>query len=123
MLTLRTAILALFLIAAPAHASKIIVHNDLAACTSLTVRNINQNTNLALATVDIQLQPSIAACGCKSALASYSTSVTLDRDHQDLQTGLIALKQSGILTLVLATEPALIAGEDVELHLECAPPL
>ncbi|GGC46023.1 hypothetical protein GCM10010994_01420 [Chelatococcus reniformis] len=71
---------------------------------------------------DFQVHKPIGACGCLSALATYTSSVDNNGVRQTVLEGIAAIKGGGAKALILATEPALIAGKEVHVGLTCARP-
>lgn len=106
-----------------AHADQLAFQNELSACVTITTTEISTQSNVVLANTSLQLSKPIGACGCFSALATYTSSVRRDGVQEVLQEGVIGIKRSGQKTLVLATEPALAADEKVHVRLACARPL
>ncbi|MGH6862397.1 MAG: DUF2195 family protein [Phyllobacterium sp.] len=102
---------------------RIDVHNALSACVTVKTTKISTDSNIVSASTDFRLLKPIGACGCFSALASYTSSVDGGGVRQRLQEGTIGLKSSGQKTLVLASEPARVAGRVIRVRLTCARPL
>lgn len=109
--------------AGAAHADTVKFHNGLSGCAALSVAKTWTQSNLVLAYVDVALRKSIGECGCFSALATYTSSVNRGGVRQELQKGLVNFMAGGEKTLVLATDPALVAGQEVQVQVACTEPL
>ncbi|WP_210168305.1 DUF2195 family protein [Mesorhizobium sp. 1M-11] len=107
---------------AAAGADNVVFQNDLAACVTPRATELRTETNIVSAVVDFQGHKPIGACGCMSALAAYTSSVDVEGVRQTVLEGIVALKRMEPKTLVLAAEPALIAGRQVHVRLTCARP-
>ena len=106
-----------------AHAKQVVFRNELLQCVTIETTGIWTESNLVLANTLIQIRKPIGECGCLSALAAYASSVDREKTRQTLQEGVIGLKSGGEKTLVLATEPALVADKKITVRLSCAGPL
>ncbi|MBO1114003.1 DUF2195 family protein [Bordetella petrii] len=110
--------------AAAAHASgSLKVDNALAACVDVRpgMRATTDGQVLLQAGLDVR-QP-IGRCGCKSAIAAYTSQVELDGGRRGfLQRGALGVKQSGARTLTLASDEKLLGDRNVVLSLRCAAP-
>jgi hypothetical protein len=106
-----------------AHADPVVFQNGLSACVMIKTIKTSMEFNIALADTRVQLRKPISECGCFSALATYTSSVNRGGVRQVLQEGVIGLKSSGEKTLVLATEPTLVANKEVQVRLACSGPL
>jgi len=104
-------------------ADEIIIQNDLAPCVTIKMTNVSTKETVVLARPTFELHKAIGECGCFSALASYTSSVKIDGVQQNLQSGVISLKRGGPKTLILASEPALVARKKVRIQLSCTPAL
>lgn len=118
-----TALIASASLAYESQADPVIFQNELSGCLTIKMTKMSTDSNIVFANVAIILQKSISECGCKSALATYTSSVSRDGAQQTLQQGLLGLKSGGDKTLVLATEPALVASKQIKVGLACAAPL
>jgi hypothetical protein len=107
----------------PAHAGQITFQNELSACLTVKAGKTLATQDIVLAKTTIQLNKPIGECGCKSALASYASSVETGGVQETLQDGLIGLMSGGSKTLVVATQPALVGDKNVTVRLSCAAPL
>lgn len=106
-----------------AHAEQIVFQNDLSRCMAIEATKTWADSNVVLANTVVQLHKPIGECGCTSALVTYTSSVDRGNARQALQEGVIGLKSGGEKTLVLATEPALVANKKVTIRLSCTGPL
>lgn len=109
--------------AVAAGADDVVFQNDLAACVAPEVTGLRTEANIVSADVDFREHKPIGACGCTSALATYTSSVDVGGARQTVVEGIVAIRGMGPKTLVLATEPALIAGRQMHVRLTCARPL
>jgi hypothetical protein len=105
-----------------AHARDVVFQNGLAACVTIKAMSIRTEGNIVSADADFQVHKPIGACGCLSALATYTSSVDNNGVWQTVLEGIVAIKGGGAKALILATEPALIAGKQVHVRLTCARP-
>lgn len=104
-------------------AGPIQIENALAQCVTLQpgARVAADQQVVTQARVDVK--KSIAECGCKSAIATYTSEVVLDGDHRSfLQRGAIVIKASGPQSLTLASSAQLLGERPVVLSLACASP-
>lgn len=108
---------------APAHNTSVRISNTLSACVAVHIRETFIHDNMIVAGTDFRLLNSIGDCGCHSALAEYDSITSVNTAQQVLQNGLINIGKSGSKTLVLASEPALVANRDIQLRVYCAPAL
>jgi hypothetical protein len=97
--------------------------NYLAGCVAIKVREISTEGNVVAAHTIVTLAQSISECGCKSALATFTSSVDVGGVREVLQTGLVSLKSSGEKVFVLVSDPALIVNKKVTVTLACTGPL
>jgi hypothetical protein len=104
-------------------ADSIAFDNELAACVTAATTKITTQANIVSAHMNFQVHQPVGACGCMSALATYTSSVEVEGVRQVTQQGIVAIREGGPKTLVLATAPALIAGRKVQVRLACTPPL
>lgn len=104
-------------------ADDVVFQNDLASCVTPEITRLRTEANIISADVDFQGHKPIGACGCISALATYTSSVKVEGARQTVMEGIVAIKAAGPKTLILATEPALVAGRQVQVRLTCARPL
>lgn len=105
------------------YADEVRFQNELAACITIKLRDTARESNVVVANTSIHVLKPIGECGCLSALASYVSSVNRGGVQQTLQQGLIGLIGGGEKSLVLATEPSLVANKEVRVRLACAGPL
>lgn len=106
-----------------ARAEEVVLQNQLHQCLAMEVTKTWTESNIVLTSIRFDLRKPIGECGCSSALATYATSVNRGKAHQVLQEGVIGLMNGGDKTLVVATDPALVAGKKVAVSLSCTPPL
>ncbi|MBV7483534.1 DUF2195 family protein [Bordetella sp. BOR01] len=118
------AVLAAALCGAAAHASgSIKLENALAACVDVQPGMRATTDGQVLLQAGLQVKQSIGSCGCKSAIATYTSRVELEGGHRSfLQSGALRVKQSGSHTLTLASDEKLVGDRDVVLSLGCAAP-
>lgn len=109
-------------VAVAANAGSIAFQNKLAACVTVDATRIVTEGNVVSASASFQLQKPIGECGCFSAQANYTSSVDLGGVREVLQEGVIAINNDGTKTLVLASEPALVANKEIQVQLTCAGP-
>jgi hypothetical protein len=110
-------------VACVARADQVTFQNELSACAVIKVNKTSTQGNVVVASTTVQLQKLIGECGCLSALVTYTSTVDRGGVQQTLQQGLVSLKNGGDKTLVLATEPALVANKEVKVRLACTGPL
>ena len=122
-LTCASAALLLLNVPAVAHAVTVQIHNELSACTAIHTEASSIEGNGVQVRTVFQLRNSLADCGCRSALANYTSVTYINGAPQLLQHGLLGLKKSGEKTLVLASEATLIANNKIQLRFNCAPAL
>ncbi|WP_449415740.1 DUF2195 family protein [Ochrobactrum teleogrylli] len=123
MIRLIPGVLAVSVFCAPAlsaEADDVVVKNDLSACVTLNVGEIQTDANIVSVSSTIWLRQPIGACGCMSALATYSSSVANTGVREVLQEAIVSLRKDGTKTFILASDQALIAGKTVQIHLRCA---
>jgi hypothetical protein len=106
-----------------AHADQITFQNDLSACVSITATKTSTESNVVWANTREPLRKGSGEFGCRSAMATYTSSVNRGGVRQVLQEGLIGLGSGGERKLVLATDPALVANKEVRVRLACTGPL
>lgn len=123
MIRLLPGVLAVSVFCAPAlsaEADDVVVKNDLSACVTLNVGEIQTDANIVSVSTTIRLRQPIGACGCMSALATYNSSAENTGVREVLQEAIVSLRKEGTKTFILAADPALIAGKTVQIHLRCA---
>ncbi|HYG42193.1 MAG TPA: DUF2195 family protein [Bordetella sp.] len=118
------AVLAAVLCGTAAHAAgSIKLENALAACVDVRPGMRTTTDGQVLLQAGLDLKQSIGRCGCKSAIATYTSQVELDGGHRSfLQSGALRVKQSGPHTLTLASDEKLVGDRNVVLSLGCAAP-
>ena len=122
---IRSAVLSATLcsVAATANAGAVIIQNELAACVTVKASETETKTNFVSVKTSFQLRKSIGDCGCFSARATYTSSIDNGGVREVLQQGVIVIKQDTAKALVLASEPALIANQEIQVRLTCAGPI
>ncbi|MCD0505840.1 DUF2195 family protein [Bordetella petrii] len=109
--------------AAAQAAGAVKVENALAQCVAVQPGMRTVTDGQLLLQADLEVKQSIGRCGCKSAIATYTSRVELEGQHRSfLQSGSIAIKQSGSRTLTLASDDQLVGDRTVVLSLGCAAP-
>ncbi len=108
--------------AAAADIGDVVFRNDLAACVTVEAATTRIEANIVSTDARFRLHRPIGACGCFSALATYTSSVNDHGTRQIVNEGLISIKDGDRKRLVLAAEPALITGRNVQVRLTCARP-
>lgn len=123
-LRLAAALLATALCSPAAQAAgSIKLENALAACVAVSPGMRTTTDGQVLIQAGLDVKQSIGRCGCKSAIATYTSRVELDDGQRGfLQSGALRIKQSGTHTLTLASDEALVGDRDVVLSLGCAAP-
>ena len=104
-------------------AGAIKIENSLAQCVDLQpgVRTTTAQQEVTQATLNVK--QSIAECGCKSAIATYTSQVEMEGGYRSfLQRGALLIKASGVQPLTLASSAQLLGDRDVVLSLGCAAP-
>lgn len=121
---IRSAVLSAILCGAAtaANTDAVIIENELAACVTVKASENETTTNLVSVNTTFQLHKSIGDCGRFSARATYTSSVDVGGMREVLQQGVIVIKEDTEKSLVLATEPALVADEQIPVRLTCAHP-
>jgi len=109
--------------AAAADTGDVTFQNELAACVTVKAAKTATETNTVSVATTFQFHKSIGDCGCFSARASYTSSVDNGGVRDVLQQGVIVIKKDTAKSLVLASEPALIADEQIHVRLTCARPI
>src|SRR3546814_12391262 len=111
------AVLAAMACAATAHASgSLKVENALAGCVDVRPGMRATTDGQVLLQAGLDVKQSIGACGCKSAIATYTSQVELDGGHRGfLQSGALRIKQSGAHHLQLASDGKLVGDRTVEM--------
>lgn len=113
--------LVLALLGATAQAADLsVAEHPLAACVDLRLAPATRSANLVTTTATLALKTPIGTCGCPSALATYTSSVTVNGVEQVLQEGLLGLRDGGQTVLVLASDPTLFDGHPARVALSCA---
>ncbi|GAB3092049.1 DUF2195 family protein [Bordetella muralis] len=104
-------------------AGPIKVENALAQCVALQpgVRTTTGQQVVTEATLTVK--KSIGECGCKSAIATYTSQVEMEGGYRSfLQRGALLVKESGVQPLTLASSAQLLGDRGVVLSLACAGP-
>gem|GEM_PF-383324 len=104
-------------------AGPIKVENALAQCVALQpgVRTTAGQQVLTEATLTVK--KSIGECGCKSAIATYTSQVEMEGGYRSfLQRGALLVKESGVQPLTLASSAQLLGDRGLVLSLACAGP-
>ncbi len=120
----RAAVLAAGLCASAGHAAGAIkVDNTLAQCVTLDPGMRATTDGQVLLQARFNVRQSIGHCGCKSAIATYTSQVELAGAQRSfLQSGSLRLKESGVRTLTLASDEQLVGEGSVVVSLGCARP-
>lgn len=125
MARLAAACLPALLAAAPAAsqaAGPVDIRNDLAQCVQVQPGLRSIENGLVLQQLTLQVDKSIGQCGCKSALAAYRATVTLDGGTQSFtQSGVFPIMKSGTRVLPLASDPQVVGDRAMAMTLSCAP--
>ena len=118
------ALLAAVLCGTAAHAAgSVKLENALAACVDVRPGMRTTTDGQVLMQAGLDVKQSIGRCGCKSAIATYTSRVELDGGQRSfLQSGSLRIKQSGSHTLTLASDEQLAGDGNVVLSLGCAAP-
>src|SRR5690606_1152442 len=120
----RAAALAAGLCASTGHAAGAVkVDNALAQCVTLRpgMRAITNGQVILQARFNVT--QSIGRCGCKSAIATYTSHVELAGAQRSfLQSGSLRVTESGARTLTLASDEQLAGDGSVVVSLGCARP-
>lgn len=104
-------------------AGSITLENALAACVDVRPGMRTTTDGQVLMQAGLDVKQSIGRCGCKSAIATYTSRVELDGGQRSfLQSGSLRVKQSGTHTLTLASDEKLVGDGNVVLSLGCAAP-
>ncbi|MBO9356838.1 DUF2195 family protein [Bordetella petrii] len=99
------------------------VENALAACVDVRPGMRATTDGQVLLQAGLDVKQSIGRCGCKSAIATYTSQVELDGGQRGfLQSGSLHVKQSGTRTLTLASDEKLVGDRSMVLSLGCARP-
>ena len=98
------------------------VENHLSQCIEIeSTETYNQN-NKPYAKIKYREISSIANCGCKSALSSYSVHA-VDKEYQSfLMGGKFSFYKTESLTLPLAVDHRIIGNRPIRISLSCASP-
>lgn len=103
-------------------AGSIKVENALAQCVELQPGVRSTTAQAVLLQANVNVKKSIGECGCKSAIAQYTSKVEMDGYRSFLQSGAVALRESGPQTLTLTSSAQLLGDRGVVLSLGCAAP-
>jgi len=104
-------------------AGPVTVENALAACVDVRPGLRSTADGQLLLRADLQLKQSIGRCGCKSAIATYTSQAVLEGGHRSfLQRGSLRVRESGARTLTLASDAGLAGEGGIVLSLGCAAP-
>lgn len=96
--------------------------NGLAGCSELKGFYILDNSPVPVIAVDVVLKKSIAECGCKSALGTFSVYADRGDYSSYLLGGKINLAVPGEKYLPLATDVKLLKSAKIEVTFACAQP-
>lgn len=104
-------------------AGSVKVENALAACVDVRPGLRSTADGQLLLRADLEVKQSIGRCGCKSAIATYSSEVVMEGGYRSfLQRGNLRVRESGARTLTLASDAGLAGERGVVLSLGCAAP-
>ncbi|WP_254926217.1 DUF2195 family protein [Bordetella genomosp. 11] len=104
-------------------AGAVTVENSLRACVAIQPGTRTVEHGVLLQGVALDVRKPIGECGCKSAIASYTSRVVLDNDSRVLLlAGRLNAGKSGQRTLPLASDATLAGDRPIALSFECAPP-
>ncbi len=110
---------------APLQASEAIdikLDNHLAACIKLGKPTTITLHGILFAKIPFVPQRTLATCGCKSALGTYTAYGKMPDYQSFLMKGNLVLNKAGTLTLPLALDQSLLPGKAVALVFSCAEP-
>ena len=107
---------------AAADAGGVAFQNELATCVTPKAAKPVTKTNIVSVNTSFQLHKSIGDCGCFSARATYTSSVDIGGVRGVLQQGVIVIRGDATKTLVLASDPGLVANREIQVQLTCAGP-
>jgi len=96
--------------------------NALKACVDIKSGSPSTANGQLVLPTTMDVKQIIAECGCKSAVASYTSQVQRNGYLSLLQSGTFSLWQSGTHTLTLASDSELVGDSGIVLTLGCAPP-
>lgn len=96
--------------------------NKLAECVTVTGENAVLKANAITVKTHFLLHRPIGDCGCFSARAIYTSSVTIERVQEMLQQGIIPINKDAVKTLVLVSEASLVGNRKINVQLTCARP-
>lgn len=104
-------------------AGPIDVDNALAQCVALKPSAQTTVDQQLMAQVQLNVMKPIGECGCKSAIATYTSEVVLEGGHRSfLQQGAVLVKSSATQTWTLASSVQLVGDRELVLALACAGP-
>jgi len=104
-------------------AGSIKVENALSQCVELQPGVRTTTDQQVVTQAHLNVKKSIGECGCKSAIATYTSKVEMEGGYQSfLQRGALLIKKSGVQSLTLASSEQLLGDRGVVLSLGCAGP-
>lgn len=125
MVARKYSVLGVFFIVSCATANEresIQLNNQLSACIAVNDVQTSIENGIPVLSFDVQIKQSIAECGCKSALGSYSVMAKMAEYQSYIIGGKVAFTKSEHKYLPLSAEQGLINKRNLEIVLSCAQP-
>lgn len=102
--------------------ASISISNSLSACVIIDSQQMLKDSKIPVLGLNVALKSSLADCGCKSALSSFTVSAKRDGYSSFLMGGKINFLKSGKKYLPLSTDSILIGSAQLEIQFGCAQP-
>ena len=101
---------------------QVTINNHLKTCVDISALEVRAQGDIPTASFDLKKNKSIAECGCKSALGTFTVFVVKEDYKSHLLSGKVALMKSGKKVLPLSAEKNLLKSGKLEIDFSCALP-
>lgn len=99
------------------------LENHVSACVTLSgIEKRTGQGGLEVLGLRVDITRSLAECGCKSALGTYTVFAKMDGYRSYIIGGKLVLAQSGTKLLPLSADPDLIRNKPLAISFSCAQP-
>lgn len=98
------------------------VDNQLSNCIKIEEMEIVTDNELPMLKVHYQKKSAISACGCKSAISTYSSTLQMDGYDSFLMSGQFIFDSENKFKLPIATSQKIIGDYRVAVSFSCAKP-
>lgn len=107
---------------AVAGGEKIDIKNQLSQCSEIHNPKLAIDGKIPVLSFELILKESIADCGCKSALGTFSVYALRDSYESHLISGKVALGKEGKMYIPVAADNNLVASARLKVSFSCAQP-